>query len=137
MKTLLLPVLLFVTCAACASNPKTNFQKDPFRDKPPEPVFVKVYPEVSIAGLFGTTVRIDYRIARNPDNRSFRLTWGDEDGLIGSTGKSLNGENELYAFPPVFVEHLYPGSYQTVLSVLRIENGKEKEYRASHKFLIK
>jgi hypothetical protein len=73
-----LTALLFIT--ACASNPKPQTAPGLQEEKPPEKATINVYPRNSVAGIRGTTVRIEFRIERHPDNRSFLLEWGDEGG---------------------------------------------------------
>ncbi len=129
-------LLLAVFCAisACASNPRLN--SVPQEEKPPEPVSISVYPLNSVGGPFGATVWIDYRIAPNPDNRSYIIEWEDEAGPWGGQGKSLDGANEPYTFPRIFVERLTSGVYKVVLKVSRIERGKTKIYRAEKTFIV-
>jgi hypothetical protein len=130
---LLVAALLFTT--ACASNPKPQTAPEPPEERPEESV-VKVYPLNSLAGISGATVWIDYKIARHPDNRSYMVRWGDEGGLWGGTGRNLEGENEPYTFPRIFVDQLYVGSYEARLTVVRSENGKDKEYHTVQRFTV-
>jgi len=125
--------LLFSISTACSSNPKPQVGPE---EKPPEPITLKVYPTNSFAGTNGTTIRIEYRIAPHPGNRSYWISWSDEGGEWGGTGRSLDGDNEPYVFPQVFVSYLYAGQYEVRLILTRIENGKEKEYRAIQKFTV-
>lgn len=125
--------LLFSISTACSSNPKPQVAPE---EKPPEPVFLKIYPPNSLAGINGATIWIDYRIYPHPDNRSYMVRWGDEGGEWGGTGRSLEGENEPYVFPRVWVERLYEGQYEVRLTLTRVENGREKEYRALAKFSV-
>ncbi|MBI2068909.1 MAG: hypothetical protein HYT67_02310 [Candidatus Yanofskybacteria bacterium] len=136
MRAKLLLLLLLFTIG-CSSNPKLQVTpRSPGEEKPPEPVALKVFPLISFAGISEVTIRIDYRIAPHPGNRSYWISWSDEGGEWGGTGRSLDGDNEPYVFPQVFVSYLYAGQYEIRLTLTRIENGKEKEYRAIQKFTV-
>ena len=134
-KLLLLPLLLLIT-TACASNPRPKVSPGQLEERPLEPATIEVYPLNSLAGVHGAIVWIDYTIARHPDNRRYLLRWGDELGPIGGTGKNLDGENEPYAFPRIYTSPLSAGQYSAELVVYRIENGKEKIYKAVQGFTI-
>lgn len=128
--------LLFSTSIACSSNPKPQVNPLSPEEKLPEPITLRVFPPTSFAGVSGATVWIDYRIARHPDNRSYFINWGDEGGEWGGTGRSLEGDEEPYVFPRIFVQYLYEGRYEVRLTLKRIENGRAKEYRAIAKFSV-
>lgn len=131
-KLLLVAMLLFAI--ACASNPKPQTSPGQPESKPES--IIKVTPQISMAGLGGATVVIEYRIARHPDNRAYSVSWKDGGGPLGATGRSLNGENEPYVFPRIMVDHLHADDYEAKLTVMRIENGQEKEYTTSQRFTV-
>lgn len=131
---LFLLVLLFAI--GCSSNPKPQVTPLSPEEKPPEPVTLRVFPPNSLAGISGATIWIDYKITRHPDNRNYMVKWGDEGGEWGGTGRNLDGDNEPYTFPRIFVADLYAGQYEVRLTLIRIENGREKEYRALAKFSV-
>ena len=128
--------LLFSISIACGSNPEPQVDPQSPEERPPEPATIQASPSHSLAGISGATVRITYRIPRHPDNRRFRISWGDEGGEWGATEKSLDGENSPVAFDPFSIHYLGPGSYTVTLTLIRIENGKEKEYREIQKFTV-
>ena len=126
----------FSISIACSSNPKPQMNPLSPEERPPEPVTLKVYPLTSFEGTNGATVWIDYKIARHPDNRIYFISWGDELGELGGTGRNLDGDKEPYTFPRIFIQYLYQGRYEIRLTLTRIENGRAKEYRASAKFSV-
>lgn len=135
-RAVFLVAMLFLT-TACASNPKPQTVPGmPKEVKPPEPATISVYPGISAAGIKGATVRVEYRIERHPDNRSFYMNWADESGDWGGTGRSLDGENSEAAFNPIFLDRLYPGNYTVTLTLVRSENGKRREIRVRATFTI-
>ena len=129
-------LLLFSISTACSSNPDPQVNPQTPEEKPPEPITLKVTPQISMAGFQGATIRIDYRIARHPDNRSYRLTVGDEGSEIYGHERSLDGERERVQFNPIFIDNLYEGSYKAVLTLTRSEGGVEKKYIATKTFSV-
>ena len=127
--------VLLLAISGCASNPKSQTDPKQPEERPPELV-VKVYPTLTSAGISGATVRIEYRILPLPGNRSYRISWADEGGEWGAKRRDLDGENEPYIFPQIFVGNLFEGQYIVRLIVTREESGKEKEYTASQKFSV-
>lgn len=144
-------VAMLLLTTACASNPRpqtapqspTEFldgyarqETTPGEERPPEPVTIGVFPTNSLAGISGATVRISYRIPRHPDNRRFRISWGDEGGEWGATEKSLDGADSPIAFDPFYINYLEPGSYTVTLTLIRMGEGGERTHRAVARFTV-
>ena len=127
--------VLLIMISGCASNPKCQTPPKQPEERPPELV-VKVYPTLTSAGISGATVRIEYRILPLPGNRSYRISWADEGGEWGAKGRDLDGENEPYIFPQLFVSNLFEGRYTVRLVLIRTENGEEKTYTSSQNFSV-
>ena len=127
--------ILLIAIFGCASNPKPRTTPEQPNEQLPELV-VKVYPTLTSAGFSGATVRIEYRILPLRGNRSYRISWADEGGEWGAKGRDLDGENEPYVFPQIFVDRLFEGQYIVRLIVTRMENEEEKKYTASQKFSV-
>ncbi len=127
--------VLLLAIFGCASNPKSQTDPKQPEERPPELV-VKVYPTLTSAGISGATVRIEYRILPLPGNRSYRISWADEGGEWGAKGRDLDGENEPYIFPWIFVGNLFEGQYTVRLVVIRVENGEDKEHTVSQRFTV-
>ncbi len=137
MKRLISAFAFLLFSIACSSNLRPQITPQVIQEYPPKPVTLKIYPEMSLAGFKGATVRVEYRIARSPDNRSYSISWGDGGGQWGGTGKSLDGNDEPYVFPEIWIKELFEGQYEVCLTVVRIENGQEKEYHTVKKFFVR
>ena len=133
MKLARLLSLFLLFSISCSSNPKPQMAPE---EKPPEPTTIQASPSHALAGVVGATVRITYRIPRHPDNRRFRISWGDEGGEWGATEKSLDGADSPVAFDPFYINYLEPGSYTVTLTLIRSENGRERTYRAVARFTV-
>ncbi len=95
---------------------------------------LKVYPQV-VSSINGT-VRIDYRIPRNPDNRSYSIVVRDDVSEIAVHEASLDGEYEKVVFNPIWIDHLEAGNYKVIGTLVRNQDGKEKEYYATETFTV-
>lgn len=127
--------ILLLTISGCASNPKPQITPKQPEERPPELV-LKVYPTNLLAGISGATVRIEYRILPLSGNKSYRISWADEGGEWGAKGRDLDGENEPYVFPWIFVDRLSEGQYTVRLIVIRVERGEEKTHTISQNFTV-
>ena len=125
--------LLFSISTACGSNPKPQVDPQAPEEKPPEPIVLRVYPEVCLAQC---DIRIEWRIPRNPNNRNYEIVLKEDTIEISRHSKSLDGENETAAFPPIYIRGLYGGEYSVEAILTRIEGGQEKEYRSVKKVKV-
>lgn len=102
-------------------------------EKPPEPIVLRVYPEVCLAPC---SIRIEWRIPRHSNNRNYAIVLKEDAIEINSHSKSMDGENERAAFSPIYIEGLGGGEYSVEAVLTRIENGKEKEYKSVKKIRV-
>ena len=100
-----------------------------------KPITLNIYPKLALASAFKrTTIRVEWHIARHPDNRRWAFSYESDNGDVSSSQGSLNGDSPVI-YPictndnprPCFREVL-PGTYWFSACVYRVEENKVKPY---------
>lgn len=101
-----------------------------------KPVVLSVYPKAVLAMPFKrSTIRVEWRIARHPDNRWWAFSYvSDDNGDVSSSGGELNGTTDPVVYPICLKSNPRPcfrqvtsGTYHMVACVYRSTNGEVKQ----------
>lgn len=97
-------------------------------DKPPPPIKLDVYPRMVIAGMTTADIRVNWRIARHPDNRSWSFVMQSDAGDFQLSQGQVDGEDGPVTFPICIEKNIRPcyrhvraGNYVLEACVYRTE----------------
>ena len=97
-----------------------------------KPITLNIYPKLALASAFKrTTIRVEWHIARHPDNRRWAFGYESDNGDVGSSQGEMNGEYSYVVYPvctrdnerPCFRE-VSQGTYRFYACVYRTVDGK-------------
>lgn len=88
-------------------------------------VTVSASPEVQ---LTPGTVDVYVTVPKHPENRALAIIWGNDEGVMGVSEMSLEGEHSPVPYYR-HLERLPPGRYAVHALLLRIREGKKYVYQ--------
>jgi len=76
--------------------------------KEAQPITIDIYPRVVSAGVKTAEVKVEWRIARHPDNIGYSFVMAGVNGAYSFTSGQLDGENDQVTFPTCTEDNLRP-----------------------------
>ena len=103
-----------------------------------------VRPRIALAGMKRASIWVQLRVPRHKDNRWWSISYSNEDGVGGTSGGQIDGEESPAIFPVCTEHNLRPcvrelgvGNYTFVGCVQREEGRKINKYCDNTKVEVK
>ena len=100
-----------------------------------KPIVLNIYPKVAVASQFQrTTIRIEWRIARHPDNRQWAFSYTSDNGDLSSSQGQIDGDSPVVwpictdKNPGACFREVAPGTYWFSVCVYRIVEKKVQAF---------